>query len=53
VFVNFTAVMIQGFISDDYLIPECEAVIHKNLAKVHIGIFMKICDMKGSVFMFG
>jgi len=45
--------MIQGFISDDYLIPECEACKLKNLAKVCIGVFMKIDDMKGSLFMFG
>jgi len=53
VFVNFTAVMIHGFISDDYLIPECEACKHKNLANVRVGIFMKIDDMKGSLFTFG
>ena len=45
--------MIQGFISDDYVIPECEACKHKNLANVRTGIFMKIDDMKGSLFMFG
>jgi len=53
VFVNFTAIMIQGFIADDYLIPECGACKHRNLANVCIGIFMKIDDMKGHLFMFG
>jgi hypothetical protein len=51
-FVNVTAVMMQSFISDDYLIPECEACTHKNPSNVCIGIFMKIVDMEGSLFMF-
>jgi hypothetical protein len=52
VFVNFAAVMMQGFISDD-LIQGCEAWKHRNLVNVSIGIFMKIGDMKGSGFIFG
>jgi hypothetical protein len=52
VFVNFTVVMMQGFISDDCLIQGCEAWKHKNLVNVSIGLLMKIDGMKQSEFMF-